>query len=106
MIRSEMSSPVGLAGEARAGSIAENPARLGCDLSILMPCLNEAETLVACIEKARRGIELAGVDGEVVVADNGSTDGSIALAEAHGARVVHIPAKGYGSALRGAWEKS
>ena len=74
------------------------------DLTILMPCLNEAETLVACIEKARRGIESAGVTGEVLIADNGSTDGSIELAEKHGARVVRVVAKGYGNALRGGIE--
>ncbi len=69
-----------------------------------MPCLNEAETLEACIEKAKRGIVAAGVRGEVIVADNGSTDGSIALAEAHGARVLHVGEKGYGHALRGGIE--
>ena len=74
------------------------------DLTILMPCLNEAETLVACIAKAKLGLERAGVTGEVLIADNGSTDGSIELAEKHGARVVRVAAKGYGSALRGGIE--
>ncbi|HEV7869592.1 MAG TPA: glycosyltransferase family 2 protein, partial [Chthoniobacteraceae bacterium] len=74
------------------------------DLTILMPCLNEAETLVACITKAKLGLERAGVSGEVLIADNGSTDGSIELAEAHGARVVRVAAKGYGNALRGGIE--
>src|SRR4051812_35399804 len=74
------------------------------DLTILMPCLNEAETIVACIAKAKLGIERAGVSGEVLIADNGSTDGSIELAEKHGARVVRVEAKGYGSALRGGIE--
>ena len=74
------------------------------DLTILMPCLNEAETLVACITKAKLGLERAGVTGEVLIADNGSTDGSIELAEKHGARVVRVAAKGYGSALRGGIE--
>ncbi len=74
------------------------------DLTILMPCLNEAETLVACIAKAKLGIERAGVPGEVLIADNGSTDGSIELAERHGARVVHVTKKGYGNALRGGIE--
>jgi hypothetical protein len=69
-----------------------------------MPCLNEAETLAACIGKARLGIERAGVSGEVLIADNGSTDGSIALAEQLGARVVPVAEKGYGSALRGGIE--
>ncbi len=75
--------------------------RAALDLTILMPCLNEAETLVACIAKARLGIDRAGVTGEILIADNGSTDGSIALAEEHGARVVPVAEKGYGSALRG-----
>ncbi len=74
------------------------------DLTIVMPCLNEAETIVACVEKAKRGIEAAGVSGEVLVADNGSTDGSIELAETHGARVERVTAKGYGNALRGGIE--
>ncbi len=71
------------------------------ELTILMPCLNEAETLARCIEKAKRGIASAGVTGEIVVADNGSTDGSQAIAEKLGARVVAVKEKGYGSALRG-----
>lgn len=70
-----------------------------CELTILMPCLNEAETLVQCVTKARAFLARSGVDGEVVIADNGSTDGSQALAEANGARVVHVPERGYGSAL-------
>lgn len=74
------------------------------DLTIVMPCLNEAETIVACVEKAKRGIEAAGISGEVLVADNGSTDGSIELAEKHGARVERVRAKGYGNALRGGIE--
>jgi glycosyltransferase involved in cell wall biosynthesis len=71
------------------------------ELSIVMPCLNEAETIAHCIEKAQLGIQHAGVRSEVVVADNGSTDGSQAIAEKMGARVVHVKEKGYGSALRG-----
>jgi len=66
-----------------------------------MPCLNEAETLAQCIEKAKRGIERAGVPAEIVIADNGSTDGSQAIAEKLGARVVPVKEKGYGNALRG-----
>lgn len=64
-----------------------------------MPCLNEAETLEACIEAARKGIVSAGAAGEVIVADNGSTDGSIAIAERCGARVVPVSIRGYGAAL-------
>ena len=66
-----------------------------------MPCLNEAETLAQCIEKAGRGLERAGVPGEILIADNGSTDGSQAIAEKLGARVVPVKEKGYGNALRG-----
>ena len=72
-----------------------------CELTILMPCLNEAETLARCIVKARGFLERAGIEGEVLIADNGSTDGSQAIAEAEGARVVPIAERGYGSALRG-----
>jgi len=66
-----------------------------------MPCLNEAETIARCVEKAHVGLKAAGVTGEIVVADNGSTDGSQAIAEKLGARVVRVMEKGYGSALRG-----
>jgi glycosyltransferase involved in cell wall biosynthesis len=71
------------------------------ELSIVMPCLNEAETIARCVEKARLGIQRAGVRGEIVVADNGSTDDSVQIAGRLGARVVHVKEKGYGSALRG-----
>ena len=66
-----------------------------------MPCLNEAETLAGCIEKARIGIERSGVRGEILVADNGSKDDSVRIAQKLGARVVHVKEKGYGNALRG-----
>lgn len=69
-----------------------------------MPCLNEAETLARCIEKALAGLKNAGVTGEVIVADNGSTDGSQAIATRCGARLVPVSARGYGSALRGGIE--
>lgn len=75
-------------------------------VTILMPCLNEAETLEVCITKAWQGIRDAGVEGEVVIADNGSIDGSIEIAERLGARVVHVTEKGYGCALRGGIEAS
>jgi glycosyltransferase involved in cell wall biosynthesis len=71
------------------------------ELSIVMPCLNEAETLAVCIDKAQGYLARSGVNGEVIIADNGSTDGSQDIARAHGARVVDVPAKGYGSALMG-----
>ena len=69
------------------------------ELTILMPCLDEAETLAACIDKARGFLASSGVAGEVLIADNGSTDGSQAIAAAHGARVVPVGERGYGSAL-------
>lgn len=71
------------------------------ELTILMPCLNEAETLAVCITKALGYLASAGVVGEVVIADNGSTDGSIGIAEGLGARVVQVAEKGYGNALMG-----
>ena len=71
------------------------------DLTIVMPCLNEAETLGRCIEKALLGIERSGTRGEILVADNGSEDDSVQIAEKLGARVVHVKKKGYGNALRG-----
>jgi glycosyltransferase involved in cell wall biosynthesis len=71
------------------------------ELSIVMPCLNEAETLARCIEKAKLGIERSGVRGEIIIADNGSADDSVAIAEKSGARVVQVNEKGYGRALRG-----
>ena len=69
------------------------------ELTILMPCLNEAETLEICIKKAQGFLKSSGVEGEVLISDNGSTDGSIEIAERNGARVVHAEHKGYGSAL-------
>ena len=71
------------------------------ELSIVMPCLDEAETLATCIEKARRFLDAHAVAGEIIVADNGSTDGSQAIARRLGARVVDVPERGYGSALHG-----
>lgn len=66
-----------------------------------MPCLNEEKTIAACISEAQDFIQKSGVDAEIVVADNGSTDGSAALAMALGARVAAVPEKGYGNALIG-----
>ncbi len=70
-----------------------------CELTILMPCLNEARTLGICINKAARFLEENHVDGEILIADNGSTDGSQAIAETAGARVIDVKVRGYGSAL-------
>ena len=71
------------------------------ELTILMPCLNEAETLAICINKAKTFLETSGVSGEILIADNGSTDGSQQIARENGARVVDVQERGYGSALRG-----
>jgi glycosyltransferase involved in cell wall biosynthesis len=72
----------------------------GCRLTILMPCLNEAETIESCVRKAFRSLDQLNLAGEVVVADNGSTDGSRERAEALGARVVPVRERGYGAALQ------
>src|SRR6202158_1537492 len=80
------------------------PARTGMaqavEVSVVIPCLNEANSLAYCVDKAMKAFQAAGLCGEVVVADNGSTDGSIHIAEEHGARVVNVPERGYGAALR------
>jgi hypothetical protein len=69
------------------------------DLSVVIPCLNEARTIAVCVQKAQRSLDELGLSGEVVVADNGSTDGSRAIAEKLGARVVPVAERGYGNAL-------
>jgi len=71
------------------------------EVSVVMPCLNEADTVAACVGKARQALTEAGIVGEVIVADNGSTDASRELAEKAGARVVPVAEKGYGAALMG-----
>jgi len=73
----------------------------GVELSVVMPCLNEAETLETCIRKAQCALEESSIVGEIVVADNGSTDGSIEIAKRMGARIVRVKDRGYGSALMG-----
>jgi glycosyltransferase involved in cell wall biosynthesis len=82
--------PTGAAGESHGG----------LEVSVVIPCLNEAKSLGICVEKALTAFRAAGLRGEVVVADNGSTDGSPEIAEKLGARVVHVQQRGYGSALR------
>jgi glycosyltransferase involved in cell wall biosynthesis len=72
---------------------------MSIELTILMPCLNEEETLAACIDEAHGFLARANIDGEVLISDNGSTDDSIRIAEQRKARVVQVPVKGYGAAL-------
>ena len=74
------------------------------EVSIVIPCLNEENSIGIVVEKAKRAIAMMGVSGEVIVADNGSTDRSVEIALSKGARVVHVPQKGYGNALRGGIE--
>ena len=83
------------AGGRAASAMCEPPPIL----SVVMPCLNEARTVVACVAKARSFFLRAGISGEVIVADNGSTDRSPELALAAGARVVHVAERGYGAAI-------
>src|SRR5262245_9314689 len=71
------------------------------EVSVVMPCLNEAETLAICIARARDAFARLHLHGEVIVADNGSTDGSQAIAAQAGARVVAVDTRGYGAAIRG-----
>ncbi|MDX2035491.1 MAG: glycosyltransferase family 2 protein [Isosphaeraceae bacterium] len=85
--------------DTREASVEHEDSSL--DLTVVMPCLNEAETLETCIRKTLETFARHGIRGEVIIADNGSTDGSQALAERCGARVVHVAAKGYGNALAG-----
>jgi len=92
---------------APRGSGAEAPHTVearALELTILMPCLDEAETVATCVRKARGFLERTGIAGEVLVADNGSSDGSQELATRAGARVVPIARRGYGSALLGGIE--
>jgi len=70
------------------------------DVSVVIPCLNEANSLAYCVDKALEAFRKAGLSGEVIVADNGSTDGSTQIAEEHGARVLRVTERGYGAALR------
>ena len=87
-------------------SAAEALEARALELTILMPCLNEAETVATCVRKARDFLERTGIAGEVLVADNGSSDGSIELARQAGARVVPVSRRGYGSALLGGVESA
>ena len=86
----------------RPGAVGAHLISMDVEVSIIMPCLNEAETLASCIRKAQDYLQRSGVNGEVVIGDNGSTDGSQEIARNLGARVVDVPVRGYGAALLGA----
>jgi glycosyltransferase involved in cell wall biosynthesis len=94
----------GTSAMAMSGPAAPLETQDSVEVSVVMPCLNEADTLAVCIRKALSAIEASGVIGEIVIADNGSTDGSQQIAESLGARVVRVPVRGYGSALMGGIE--
>ena len=98
----------GTIADSRSLHAAEGPTHHAADsstddveVSVVMPCLNEADTVTVCVEKAWKGLRESGVSGEVIVADNGSVDGSQDLARRAGAIVVPVPQRGYGSALMG-----
>jgi len=81
-------------------AVSEHAAVAGLELTVVLPCLDEARTLAACIREATTAMRRGGIAGDVVVADNGSTDDSAAIAAREGASVVTVAARGYGSALR------
>jgi glycosyltransferase involved in cell wall biosynthesis len=95
-VTAEVEARASVTGNQMAASETTSP-----EVSIVMPCLNEADTLEICIEKAQRTLLQHQMTGEIIVADNGSTDGSQAIATRMGARLIHVEAKGYGNALMG-----
>src|SRR5262245_4741773 len=99
--RPDAPAPEAIPMHATLPDPAAPPSSDAVEVSVVMPCLNEARTVGRCSDKARTSLAELGVAGEVVVADNGSTDGSQDIARSHGARVVPVERKGYGSALMG-----
>jgi glycosyltransferase involved in cell wall biosynthesis len=97
---SKQRSPVSERVESSA--VSARPERVSLDVSVVMPCLDEARTIGTCIDKARRALDATGLDYEIVVGDNGSTDGSQKIAADLGARVVPVAKRGYGNAYIGA----
>src|SRR5437868_11717796 len=86
--------------EVQSNALAATPVVNKLEVSVVIPCLNESQSIGFCIDKAVAAFRDHGIRGEVVVSDNGSTDGSIEIAQERGARVVHATVKGYGNALR------
>jgi glycosyltransferase involved in cell wall biosynthesis len=95
------SGATGKVAPAAPAASSKTEAGDGIELSVVMPCLNESATVGPCVKKALGTMQQHGISGEVIIADNGSTDGSQQIATAHGARVVPVDTRGYGSALRG-----
>jgi hypothetical protein len=89
-----------MADTSSLGRPVEQETPVTPELTVLMPCLDEAETISVCVAKAQSFLARSGIAGEVLVADNGSTDGSQALAQSCGARVIKVAERGYGAALR------
>jgi glycosyltransferase involved in cell wall biosynthesis len=98
--RDMMVPPMGTVLTSEGVQSAQTELSRGVEVSVVIPCLNEANSLAYCVDKAMKAFEAAGLSGEVVVADNGSTDGSIQIAEEHGAQVIRVAERGYGAALR------
>src|SRR5689334_19005504 len=98
-----LTSTVGGARE-RAAATPQDPEGREIVVSVVMPCLNEEKTIGACVTKALEGIRRTGLPGEVVVADNGSSDHSVEIATELGARVIHQPKRGYGNAYRAGFD--
>src|SRR5438552_15769818 len=82
------------------------PGATPVDVSVVIPCLNEVQSIASCIDKALDAFRHIGIRGEAIVSDNGSTDGSTEISPQHGARVVHAQLKGYASALRNGAEEA
>jgi glycosyltransferase involved in cell wall biosynthesis len=95
-----MVPPMGTVLASESTQPARTDLSRSVEVSVVIPCLNEANSLAFCVDKAVNAFRAAGLCGEVVVADNGSTDGSIQIAEEHGARVIRVAERGYGAALR------
>src|SRR5579864_2505144 len=99
-MENEMSLPLAsVQGTARETVVTRGPDPEGRDIvvSVVMPCLNEERSIGLCVVKALEGIRKAGLPGEVIVSDNGSTDRSVEIASELGARVIHAPERGYGN---------
>ncbi|MGI8825550.1 MAG: glycosyltransferase family 2 protein [Chloroflexota bacterium] len=108
-MENELSLPIGSAQgieSQRPAALSVTPEGQDVVISVVMPCLNEEQTIAPCVTKALEGIKRTGLPGEVVVADNGSTDRSVQIATELGARVVHQPVRGYGNAYRKGFEEA